>query len=201
MENFLIYPQKQLIKKERDINISIQKNIYKSKTITELLCYINPETCLSDICLNKNRIDFFNKNNNILKLPAYLNENAIKTVDLFDEINSFTINNNHESYNIKKQKFIDKSIEHNGWHITSFSLIPNYCNNLEAVNNSIFFAIKNNIIKREDFIKELSKLLKTEDLFEITMANAMIKSTALYNIFKDKDKDKDNKNNILYFFK
>ena len=198
MEDFLLYPQGTLIKEERDINIFIQKKIFKAEFVTEVPCNIDPESGLTDICITQDRIDYYSKYETILSLPAYLNpEQAMTSEEFFNELIFISDTKNFNSYENQKELFIKNTLEYNNWHISSYSLIPDYCGYMEAINNVVFYSVEQKIITEDSFVEELSKILNTKNNFELIMANSFQKAKAFYNIFNDK-KSKDDK--VICFF-
>ena len=89
--NILYYPQDNLNKEERKINIFIQKEIFGFDYVVEAHCNIEPESGLTELCYNNERKNYFSKYEETLLLPAYLNyENAMTNDDFFEQIASVT---------------------------------------------------------------------------------------------------------------
>jgi hypothetical protein len=198
-DDILTYPQESLKNEERVINTFIQKEIYKSNYITEAHCNIDPESGLVELCYNKERKDYFSKYDNILYLPVYLNDdNSISNNDFFDKIIYSSSFNEDGNYEKQKNKFLEKVLSYDGWHISSFDIIPHYSGNNDLINKVISYSIKNKIIKKEDYVNKLKEYKSTEDIFEILISSAFEKAKCLYLLLTNKNNKKED--NIICFF-
>lgn len=194
----LTYPQEQLTKEERKINIFIQKEIYNSEYVTEAHCNIDPESGLTEICYNTERKNYFSKYENTLLLPIYLNpENAIKNEEFFEKI-VYNSSLNNESYNNQKEKFLEKTISYDDWHISSFDIVPNYCANNDIINQVILKAIKENKLSRKEYVDKLKNYKNIQNEFDLLLTNAYDKSVVLYLILNKTEQL--NEDNVVCFF-
>jgi hypothetical protein len=197
MEDYLLYPQGTLTKEERDINIFIEKKILNRELIQEVPCYIDPESGLVDICINQNRINHYSKYETILQLPAYLNDEESCTPEqFFEELVFISDTKNFNTYESQKKVFLKNTLEYNGWHVSSYRLIPNYCEYSKAMNQALDFAISKNIITKKDYIDSLMKIIGSEDVYDICLASSFDRAKAFYKMFND---DKKNEKVICFF--
>lgn len=196
--NILYYPQDNLNNEERKINIFIQKEIYGSDYVVEAHCNIDPESGLTELCYNNERKNYFSKYEETLLLPAYLNhENAMTNEEFFDQIASVTTKGTKD-YEKEKEKFFKDNISYNNWHITSFEIVPHYTGNNDLMNEVLNDAVKNNLIKKEDYINKIKKIFDIKSDFELLTLSPLNKGQALYLLFKNKENIKEE--NVVCFF-
>lgn len=196
--NILYYPQDNLSKEERKINIFIQKEIFGSDYVVEAHCNIDPESGLTELCYTKERKNYFSKYEETLLLPAYLNhENAMTNDDFFEQIASVTQKgtSNHKN---EKEKFFKDTISYNNWHITSFEIVPHYTGNNDLMNQVLNKALKDKIINKESYLLKVKEILNIKDDFDLLILNPLEKGKALYLLINDKEKIEEE--NVVCFF-
>lgn len=196
--NILYYPQDNLSKEERKINIFIQKEIFGSDYVVEAHCNIDPESGLTELCYTNERKNYFSKYEETLLLPAYLNhENAMTNDDFFEQIASVTQKgtSNHKK---EKEKFFKDTISYNNWHITSFEIVPHYTGNNDLMNQVLNKALKDKIINKENYLSKVKEIFNIENDFDLLILNPLEKGKALYLLINDKETIEEE--NVVCFF-
>lgn len=196
--DILYYPQRNLNKEERKINIFIQKMVFGSDYIVEAHCNIDPESGLTELCYNNERKNYFSKYETTLLLPAYLNpENEMTNDDFFDQIVSVTKKGTSE-YKVEKEEFFKNIISYDNWHITSFEIVPHYTGNNDLMNSVLNKSLKDKVINKEDYLLKIKEVFNIENDFDLLTLSPLKKGKALYLLLSDKSEVEDKK--VLCFF-
>ncbi len=198
--NILYYPQDNLNKEERKINIFIQKEIFGFDYVVEAHCNIEPESGLTELCYNNERKNYFSKYEETLLLPAYLNyENAMTNDDFFEQIASVTQKGTSD-YKKEKEEFFKNAISYNNWHITSFEIVPHYSGNSDLMNKVLNKALKDKIINKEEYLLKLKEIFNIKNEFDLLTLNPLEKGKALYLLINNKE-EVEEKNVVCFFNK
>jgi hypothetical protein len=202
LNEYLYYPQSFLTKEERDLNFFIAKEVFNKDVTTEVKCYIDIESGMTDIAMSHSTIKQYSQFEKILILPAYLDHEDCYTIDsFFKELVYINDDKNFGNYDKQKKTFCKTAIEQDGYHISSFKLIPNYCNYLEAINFSIKKSIKDKLITENQFISSLKKIINSEKEYDCVICTAIEKAKALCNALQWNTTKIDKKNVLCFYSK
>lgn len=202
MNEFLYYPQENLDKIKRKLNIFIGDKIFNKKNIIEVKCNRDIESGLAEICLSLGIYKKAQEYGDNLILPAYLDEEiAITSDEFFEQIVFINDDKNFGNYEKQKENFLSRCLSYNGYHISSYKLLPNYCEYEKCINFAIETALKKNLINEKDFLINLSKIINYENEIQYLLSSPLDRAKALYETINNSDIEEENKNILCFFNK